>query len=419
MAEEDSLVRRRSRRSTAGNRMEAALAELTVQDANNEAEEDIDFVIDRDEEDVFGSDFESTDDEAATTAPEAGDKAVHEEERRERKTTRSRVDRATAVAHARQRVTFNPEAYEAELVAAADKESAGDAAKKKRRVSLGLAIDAETGEVVNNAKRQSRRTHTVLNPSASASRMKKEVEEKKGVPKKVKVKVRALTQDELIARALDMEEGNIMEHRNYLTVEAEKRKRAHAVRTVVEGPLLRWVSKREDVPVVAQVLPQASSSSKAVASQIQAPLPPLAPPRMETVAKNYVVHEVSQTDSAPRPPWKDTMAAMFGGDVDWEVMKVYVTKGRPLTRYIPTCPITGQPAHYLDPRTNVPYATPAAYDVLTQLLKHEYVWSATMGSYVAHESERARVEPAEAEASTSRKRQRTKSRAAPEATDTA
>jgi hypothetical protein len=28
-------------------------------------------------------------------------------------------------------------------------------AKKKRRVSLGLAIDAETGEVINNAQRQS------------------------------------------------------------------------------------------------------------------------------------------------------------------------------------------------------------------------------------------------------------------------
>lgn len=33
----------------------------------------------------------------------------------------------------------------------------------------------------------------------------------KSIPKKLKVKVRAQTQDELIARALDMEEGNIFE----------------------------------------------------------------------------------------------------------------------------------------------------------------------------------------------------------------
>ena len=52
-------------------------------------------------------------------------------------------------------------------------------AKKKRRVSLGLAIDAETGEVINNAQRQSRRSHTVLNTSATARRMKKDAEDKK------------------------------------------------------------------------------------------------------------------------------------------------------------------------------------------------------------------------------------------------
>lgn len=64
-----------------------------------------------------------------------------------------------------------------------------------------------------------------------------------------------MTQAELIARALDMEEGNILEHRNYLANEAEKRKRAHVVRTVVKGPLLRWVSRREEVKVVEEVAP--------------------------------------------------------------------------------------------------------------------------------------------------------------------
>ena len=52
-------------------------------------------------------------------------------------------------------------------------------AKKKRRVSLGLAIDAETGEVINNAQRQSRRSYTVLSTSATVQRMKKDAEDKK------------------------------------------------------------------------------------------------------------------------------------------------------------------------------------------------------------------------------------------------
>lgn len=148
-------------------------------------------------------------------------------------------------------------------------------AKKKRRVSLGLAIDAETGEVINNAQRQSRRSYTVLSTSATAQRMKKDAQDKKvciqryplrelltvihikSVPKKSKIKVRAPTQDELIARALDMEEGNIVEHKNYLSVEEEKRKRAHAVRATISGPLLRWISCHETVtiPVETQSFP--------------------------------------------------------------------------------------------------------------------------------------------------------------------
>jgi vacuolar protein sorting-associated protein 72 len=63
----------------------------------------------------------------------------------------------------------------------------------------------------------------------------------KSVPKKSKIKVRAPTQDELIARALDMEEGNIVEHKIFLSVEEEKKKRAHAVRATISGSLLRCI----------------------------------------------------------------------------------------------------------------------------------------------------------------------------------
>jgi hypothetical protein len=54
-----------------------------------------------------------------------------------------------------------------------------------------------------------------------------------------------------------MEEGNIVEHKNYLSVEEEKRKRAHAVRATISGPLLRWISCHETVtiPTETQSLP--------------------------------------------------------------------------------------------------------------------------------------------------------------------
>lgn len=320
-----------------------------------------------------------------------------------------------------------------------------------------------------------------------------------------------------------MEEGNIKEHREYLTTEEEKRKKARLVRTAVQGPLVRWVSKveeetvREEVPPAptpsytytavpyhqyyppppppsSQVastpqakssssrsflhvsaayhaeLPQPNSSSPsapqaysthtatvqggasstASASQPQTPSltqswhpgypgashstttstpaqpssspysqsyysnpyyyyqqysqqqPPSAPrepiERIEKVAKNYVIHELSQEEKQ-RPPWYSTMSAMFGDHVKWEELRVYTSKGRPmckrvsspllcnvtltppLARPVLPCPISGRAAKYKDPRTNVPFADVAAYKTLTRVLDHEYVWSDSLGCY--------------------------------------
>jgi vacuolar protein sorting-associated protein 72 len=101
------------------------------------------------------------------------------------------------------------------------------------------------------------------------------------------------------------------------------------------------------------------------------------------------------------------MSALFGGDVKWEDMKVWSGKTRPLCAFLSfslysdffigcmplarpkqTCPLTGLPASYLDPRTNVPYANVRAYETLTKILQHEYVWSEQLGCYVGQEGER-------------------------------
>jgi vacuolar protein sorting-associated protein 72 len=83
--------------------MEAALAEMALDDASKEAEDDVDFINEKgmlllsvflywleqskyiDEEDVFDMDFESTDDEAAQEDAEVGDKSVQEDEKRQQK----------------------------------------------------------------------------------------------------------------------------------------------------------------------------------------------------------------------------------------------------------------------------------------------------------------------------------------------
>ena len=204
------------------------------------------------------------------------------------------------------------------------------------------------------------------------------------VPKKIKTQ-RAPTQVELIARALDNEEGNIVEHRNYLQLEEEKRKRAQVVRASIRGPVLRWVSKVEETTVaVDPPLPiwssylhppvpgysssisvpntGAGSSSGPTAYQyssnihtLQSPAasttitpisdqlptqsltatPPQPPPlvqKTEKVTKNYVLHELAQYEGVPKPPWADTMESMFGDHVSWDELRVYVGKGRPFSK---------------------------------------------------------------------------------------
>ncbi|GLB36708.1 putative YL1 nuclear protein [Lyophyllum shimeji] len=533
---EESLVTRRSRRSTAGNRMEAALAEMALDTSADSMEDDQDFVNDKDEEDMFESDFESTDEEAEEDI-DAGDRAVQEEERRARKDARSRAQKATAAALAKHKVTFNPQ-VEPSMAKLEPK-------VPNRRVSLDVPVDAETGEVMPldkaspKKKRHSQRKHTVLNTSAAVARMKESEEKKAAMPKKVKTESRAYTQAELIARALDNEEGNLVEHRDYLKIEEEKRRRARVVRTAVEGPLIRWISKGEEVKVIvpappapafvptrapyayvpyntsgstaygqstpytysAGVYPHMASgsysflstasgaststttavpSSNPLASQpaiqpvmqtnapstaqlpsLQSPEPtsqptiqpesqsmtqpasqptaqpstqattrptfqsipqpttsmtqyqatnynpylaqlqaaasgnlPMWPPppppprpteRIEKVAKNYVVHELGQEEGVSKPPWSETMGAMFGDHVKWDEVKIYTGKGRPLSRPRQTCPITGRQAKYLDPRTGVPFADVRAYQVLTKLLNHEFVWNPALGCYVGQE----------------------------------
>lgn len=98
--------------------------------------------------------------------------------------------------------------------------------------------------------------------------------------KKPKTQRRAPTQEELLERAQETEERNVIEHRDYLKAEDEKRERARLVRPVIEGRLLRWVSKVEEeiVPITPpeSPMPVESTSHGYVASF--RPSTPYAPP---------------------------------------------------------------------------------------------------------------------------------------------
>ncbi|KAJ3853921.1 YL1 nuclear protein-domain-containing protein [Lentinula lateritia] len=506
--EEDTLVSRRSRRSTAGNRMQVALAEIAVEDLSTEdAEEDKDFIVETYEEDVFESDFESTDEEEPAAAEQ---EPVENEEKQARKVARSRLERATAAAHARQKVTFDPSATIEGASTSTPASTSKTKPKRKRRVSLGFTINAQTdGTAVRRRKRSSKRQTTIKNTTDTFTRYLKSEQQKALQPSRKRTRSnKRPTQAELLARALDTEEGNLVDHRDYLMLEEEKRRtRNKQDQVTIRGPLLRWVSKVEEVKIeivqekekekekeghtsnvtpgyadnpylsnlpstlssgrgpgytpqsfvpasvansststvtpnsvsitvsptasasstLSNWLPTTSNSSSypppytlppttaatirtstatnppsttaqssqyPQSTQFSAPLgfqlppmstPPIAPGsgpipepenkkcRTEKVAKSYLVHELNQDEEDnSKPSWEETMEAMFGNHVKWGGMKIYTVKNRPLTRYIPTCPITGLPAKYLDPRTGVPFANIRAYNTLKKL-RREFV----------------------------------------------
>ena len=83
---------------------------------------------------------------------------------------KTRLERITAAAHARHAATFNPQLH----VERVKKQN-----KPRRRVSMGVVMDAATGEVLEEApeesvagKRKSRRMSTILSRTATEHRLR-------------------------------------------------------------------------------------------------------------------------------------------------------------------------------------------------------------------------------------------------------
>ncbi|KAI5118518.1 hypothetical protein M0805_007687 [Coniferiporia weirii] len=380
-----------------------------------------------DEDEVFDSDFRSTDEEAMKEDEAAGEKEVVEEEKHARRSARHHAMKAIETFSARRRTA--PSGQPSGKLIEAKSNVKPKMMRGARRVSLGGAIDVETGESVR--QRQSRRKSTILSSQSLHSRLKDAEERKASMPKRTREIAHTYTQAELIARALDAEEGNIVEHRDYLMQEEEKRRRARVVRQSISGPVLRWVSRSENEKVPIE--PPASSTtildghggdghsgfglqrsipitpsgvigystyqpygaaSLLAPSYLPAPLPPMPLPspsnlqfRTERVMKNYLLYELGQEEGAPKPNWGETMATVFGTHVNWEEVKVYSGKHRPLSRPVTKCPLTGRPAIYRDPRSGVPFANVGAFKTLTRILAHEYVWNEELKCYTASEKD--------------------------------
>ncbi|KAG8705823.1 hypothetical protein FRC08_001425 [Ceratobasidium sp. 394] len=255
-----SLSATRSRRSNTGNRWAEALAAAQLENGDvpdPDAEISGEEFVGREEEDVFESDFESTDEEEyAKEGMQDEEKQVMMEERAERRA--ARVKASKSVAAPVQRIL--------------ERATKGEPVKRKTKVVVkgdpGKGAGKSGGDsVMWDATRQSRRASTVKHKTLVRERLKDAEERKAHAVKRPRKVVVTKTQDELIAEALELEEKNTKSLQEFLVKEEEKRAAARrVVRMKIDGPLVRWVSRAEDVRVRVEGGGKSGNSGAVVAT---------------------------------------------------------------------------------------------------------------------------------------------------------
>ncbi|KAG8688971.1 hypothetical protein FRC09_012637, partial [Ceratobasidium sp. 395] len=166
-----SLSATRSRRANAGNRWAEALAAAQLENGDApdpDAEVSGEEFVGREEEDVFESDFESTDEEEyAREGILDEEKQVMLEERAERRAARAKASKSVA----------------APVQRMLERATKGEPVKKKRKVVAKTDVEKGTGKskgesVKWDAIRQSRRASTVKHKTLVRERLK-DAEERK------------------------------------------------------------------------------------------------------------------------------------------------------------------------------------------------------------------------------------------------
>lgn len=422
------MITSRSKRSTAGNRLKALLdQELEKDEIFTEVENDVDFQANEDADgvDIVDSDFDrdSDDDQAAVEDESEGEREIVRAE----KEVKAKRRAATKVMG----IVKRP----------APARATGEA--KRRRISFApdtlTSTSSATGTVVEGKRRSSARSATVQSKRDVESRLEEAEQRRATQPTRAPAKKREkLTQDALIAEALEVEEENRESLRRFLEQEEERRRKQRVRKERIVGPFVRWMSVGLKVkrPVVEEVVvvekdkeaderallpaPQqmvSENAAMAMESSEQEPATTVSPPAPPTptipltstsaltldpvlqARKEAANHRTTTTSSPSKPTpstegyelqsrtllsvermpedweWLDEFSTLLGSHVDWSSYPYVPSRNRPLKPRQSICPITGLPALYRDPRTGIPYANSHAYKVITQVLKGKFWWT--------------------------------------------
>ncbi|KAM0753528.1 YL1-domain-containing protein [Meredithblackwellia eburnea MCA 4105] len=245
------LATGRERRANQGNRMRALLEEETAfeeEEMFKEEVDDVDFQT-KDEEDIFDSDFGSTDEGEGDDdeGEDAGEKQLEREAKAERKEARNKKKKAHmpfVPQFARQTKQSRKAVPEASTSANTLDGTSEGPPPKRRKISLA-AINAIAGITPRESSRQS----AVAFKKDVEVRLLESEQRRATVPKPVKKVTQSLTQADLIAEALETEEINRASLLAFYAAEEDRRAldRIAAMRYEIVGPRLTFLSRLEGV----------------------------------------------------------------------------------------------------------------------------------------------------------------------------
>ncbi|SPC66456.1 related to VPS72 - component of the SWR1 complex, required for vacuolar protein sorting [Ustilago sp. UG-2017b] len=254
----DLMVTSRSKRSTAGNRLKQLLdQELERDEIFTEVENDIDFEANENEDgvDIVDSDFDRDSDDDARAAVEdesEGEREIEAQEKVDKSKRRAAVRAAGGIIN-------RPAAAAAAIRKPPAPPGAGEGGREAKRRRISFAPDTPSPSTsssvleVGSRRRTSARSATVQSKLQVESRLEEAEQRRAAQPVKVVQKKKAsLTQDALIAEALEVEEENRESLRRFLEQEEERRAKQRQRKERIEGPFVRWVSAGMRVRVVQE-----------------------------------------------------------------------------------------------------------------------------------------------------------------------
>ncbi|KAJ3183305.1 hypothetical protein HDU85_002331 [Gaertneriomyces sp. JEL0708] len=319
-----------------------------------------DFNVGEEEQDVFEDDFGTTDEDDEPADEEAQLLQAEKAEKR-----RARRKTAQILPTAKQKSTTVSKTGRPEISAATGRtrRSSSKPVEVTKSVAAGTKrkrLDA-LGPSFHHGVRQSSRPQALQSKLALQEKLSLTEQRKAMLPQRHRTAEVEVTQEERLEEAQETERMNLESLQNILAIEEENRRKKNVKREGLTGPVIRWRSVKEiDASAPPDLVSLAEDDTRANPpdSHIIEDDQMASTQGPKFVARNYLIFENFEVD-----PLKE-----------WSQPPERPKKAK--------CPITGLPARFRDPTTQIPYANKEAFLTIQQLQRNEYAWSPILGTFI-------------------------------------